>query len=142
MNPQRLLAPLLAWAALSSCAQTLPPPAPAAPPTPVAAAPEVESVRLGGELRALIGAAACSANEQCRTVPVGAKACGGPAGYLAWSTQGTDAPRLIALATRQSDAHKREIEASGMRSNCAMVTDPGAACVAQRCTLQTVSSAR
>lgn len=136
MKSHRLLVPLLAWAALTSCAQT-PPPPPTAP-----AAPEVESARLGRELRGLIGSAACSSDAQCRTVAVGAKACGGPAGYWAWSTQGTDAQQLTALAARQSAAHKREIEASGMLSNCAMVADPGAACVAGRCQLATPQSAR
>jgi hypothetical protein len=125
MTPHRPIAALLACAALWSCAQT--------PPTP--AAPLPESARLANELHALIGPAACSADAQCRTVAVGAKACGGPAAYLAWSTQGTDAARLAALAQRQADAQRREIEASGRRSNCAVVTDPGAACVAARCQL-------
>lgn len=124
MKPQRLLAPLLAWAALTSCAQT-----PSPPPA------EAESVRLGRELRALIGPAACSADSQCRTVAVGAKACGGPAGYVAWSIQGTDGQQLTELARRQADAQRREVEASGMASNCALVVDPGAACVAGRCEL-------
>lgn len=138
MKPHRLFVPLLACVALASCAQT--------PPTPPAsgatATVEAESVRLGRELRMLIGPAACSANTQCRTVPVGAKACGGPAGYLAWSAQSTDAARLAEVATRQAQAHKREIEASGMLSNCAMLADPGAACVAGRCQLATPASAR
>lgn len=136
MKPHQLLAPLLAWAALSSCAQTPPPP----PTAPVAI--EAESLRLGRELRAVVGPAACSSDAQCRSLAVGAKACGGPAGYLAWSTQGTDEQKLKALAARQADAQRRETETSGMRSNCAMVTDPGAACVAGRCELQTSASAR
>lgn len=123
MTLPRLLASALACIALASCAQTPPPAVP----------PVAESARLAGELRTLIGPASCSADTQCRTVAVGAKACGGPAGYWAWSSQGTDAEALKALAARQSDAHKREIEASGMRSNCAMTSDPGAACVAGRC---------
>ncbi|MBV8034557.1 hypothetical protein [Roseateles sp.] len=131
MKPQRLLSPLLALSALASCAQT-PPASPA----------EAESQRLGRELHALIGPAACSADLQCRTVAVGAKACGGPAGYVAWSTQSTDAPRLAELARRQAEAQRREIEASGMLSNCAMVVDPGAACVAGRCKLATPATAR
>lgn len=133
MTPHRLLPCLLAWAALASCAQT-----PPAPPAPV----ETESARLGRELRELVGPAACSADTQCRSLAVGAKACGGPAGYLAWSTEGTDATRLAELAARQAQAQRRENEASGTRSNCAMVTEPGAACVAGRCRLATQSLAR
>lgn len=136
MKPHRLAsraaAPLLAWAALTSCAQ----------PTPPAAGAEPEAARLARELRTLIGPAACTADAQCRTLPVGAKACGGPAGYLAWSTAGTDAGQLQALAARQAQAQQRELERSGMRSNCAVVTDPGAACVAGRCQLATPASAR
>jgi len=127
MKLHRLVAPLLAWAALASCAQT--------PPAAPASAAEPESARLARELRTLIGPATCSTDAQCRTVPVGAKACGGPAGYWAWSTKETDAEALKALATRQAEAHRREVEASGLRSNCAMASDPGAACVAGRCQL-------
>jgi len=118
---------MLAWVALASCAQT--------PPAPTASEPE--SARLGRELRELIGPAACSSDAQCRSLPVGAKACGGPAGYLAWSTQRTDAARLQALATRQAEAQRRENEAAGLRSNCAMLADPGSACVAGQCRLAT-----
>lgn len=99
-------------------------------------------MRLARDLRSLIGPANCSSDAQCRTVAVGAKACGGPAGYWAWSTQGTDAELLQTLARRQAEAHRREIEASGMRSNCALATDPGAACVAGRCTTATPAAAR
>lgn len=110
----------LALFMLASCAQT-----PAEP----------ESQRLARELRQLIGTAACSSDSQCRTLAVGSKACGGPAGYWAWSTQDTDAQRLTELAQRQAAAEKREQDASGLRSNCRMVTDPGAACMASRCQL-------
>ena len=117
--------------ALASCAQTPPP-----------SAPETESARLAAELRTLIGPASCSADTQCRTVAVGAKACGGPVGYWAWSTQGTDAEALNALAARQAGAQRREVASSGLRSNCMLVTDPGAACVAGRCQLQAAASVR
>ena len=131
MKPSRLLAAALAGIALASCAQTAP---------PADAPAEPESARLSRELRALIGPAACSADTQCRTVPVGAKACGGPAGYWAWSAKDTDGAALKALATRQSEAHRREVEASGMRSTCVMAVDPGAACVAGRCQIVTTPS--
>lgn len=114
----RLLPALLGASALASGA-----------PTPA----EPESQRLARELRTLIGPAACTADSQCRSLPVGAKACGGPAGYWAWSTQDGDAGRIAALAERQAAAHRREIEASGLRSNCRVVIDPGATCLAGRC---------
>ncbi|KQW45649.1 MULTISPECIES: hypothetical protein [unclassified Roseateles] len=122
-----LLAAALATTALASCAQ---PPA------------EPESQRLSRELRALIGPAACTSDSQCRSLAVGAKACGGPAGYWAWSTQGVDVQRVNELAARQAEAARKEVEASGMRSNCAVTVDPGAICVAERCQLVTPATAR
>lgn len=136
MKPSRLPALLLSCATLAGCAQ------PATAPAIPASTPEPESARLTRELHALIGPAACNADSQCRSLPVGAKACGGPAGFLAWSTAGTDAARLQDLATRQAEAQRREIETSGLRSNCAVSTDPGAACVAGRCQLRASASVR
>jgi len=117
---RHLLPTILAATALASCAQ---PPA------------EPESRRLASDLRTLIGPASCTSDSQCRTVAVGSKACGGPGGYWAWSTEGTDAKRLAELAARQAEAEKRETLAAGLRSDCRVVTDPGAACVARRCEL-------
>jgi len=132
MKPQHLLAALLVSATLASCAQT----------PPAASAPEPESQRLSRELQAAIGTAACTADSQCSSLAVGAKACGGPAGYLAWSSVGTDAARVKDLAARLTTAQQREIAASGLRSNCAFVSDPGAVCLAGRCQLATPASAR
>jgi hypothetical protein len=132
MKSNRLLAPLLAWAALTSCAQT----APTAPVAPVVSAAETEAARLSHELRSLIGPAACTTDEQCRTLAVGAKACGGPGGYWAWSSIGTDEARLRDLAQRQAQAASAENRRSGMLSTCSVVTDPGARCQAGRCVLR------
>lgn len=134
MKPNRFLAPLLAWAALTSCAQ----PAPTAPVAPAASAAqtETEAARLSRELRSVIGPAACTSDTQCRTLAVGAKACGGPGGYWAWSSSGTDEARLRDLAQRQTQAATAENMRSGMLSNCSVVTDPGARCQAGRCVLR------
>lgn len=137
MAGMKLLRPLLtialAAAALASCAQT---------PAPAPAPAEPESQRLARELHTLIGPASCTADAQCHSIAVGAKACGGPAGYLAWSTQDTDAKRVAELAARTTEAQQRENRASGLRSNCAFVADPGAVCTAGHCQLAAPASAR
>ena len=76
-----------------------------------------------------IGDAACDTDAQCRTVGIGSKACGGPEGYLAWSSKvnGTGT-RLSELAAAHSTERERENELSGMRSNCRVTPDPGAVC--------------
>jgi hypothetical protein len=93
-----------------------------------------------GEIRALIGAASCSDASQCRTLAVGARACGGPEGYLAYSTAQTDESALRALGERYKAERQAQIAASGEMSDCRFISDPGAVCSAGTCQLGTGSS--
>ena len=80
-------------------------------------------------LKALIGTPLCREDADCATVAVGAKACGGPVAWLAWSRRVTDGAKLEALATRDAAAARAALRASGAISNCMFVADPGAHCV-------------
>jgi len=106
--------PLLAALGLTAACATEP-----APPTPPGSRASVQ---------ALVGDAACESEAQCRTIGVGAKACGGPQAYVAWSTARTDAGALHAAAQREAAADRRETAAKGMVSTCTVVLDPGAFC--------------
>lgn len=99
-----------------------------------AQAPATEQ-QLFDRIRAEIGDAPCSSDAQCRTLAIGHKACGGPAAYWAWSTANASAQTLQAWADQLAELQRRSQARSGMASNCQLVTDPGARCVAQRCTL-------
>jgi hypothetical protein len=79
-------------------------------------------------VHALIGNAACTSDEQCRTIGVGAKACGGPEAYLAWSTVRTDAPALEAAVAAYGSTRLDAVARGGRVSNCALTVDPGASC--------------
>jgi hypothetical protein len=83
--------------------------------------------------RLLKAAQNCSGPEECRTVPVGGKACGGPTGYRAYSAKGADPGAVEALAREEHELAMAEARASGRVSNCMMLADPGAACVQGRC---------
>ncbi|HUG22334.1 hypothetical protein [Piscinibacter sp.] len=87
-------------------------------------------------IRALIGDAACSSDAQCRTIGVGAKACGGPQSYLAWSTARTDEGALRAAAEQQASTRRDDMARSGIVSTCSIVPDPGAICSAGVCRLR------
>lgn len=100
------------------------------------AAPPPKAAELRAALSAEIGDAACDSDSQCRTVAVGHKACGGPAGYLAWSSKRSSEAKLKDLARRQAEAEKAENEGKGLMSNCAVTVDPGAVCRAARCELR------
>ncbi|MCZ8073855.1 MAG: hypothetical protein O9341_06955 [Paucibacter sp.] len=96
-----------------------------------------ESQRLLKSLETEIGEARCSSDAQCHSLAVGAKACGGPEGYRAWSSQHNgDGKKLQALADQQAAARRAEQSQGGMMSNCAIEPEPGARCQAGRCALR------
>jgi hypothetical protein len=101
-------------------------------PTPAAAAGSTLD-----QIRAMIGAAACTDASQCRTLAVGARACGGPEAYLPYSTANLSEPALQALAERYKGERQAQNQASGMASNCRFIPDPGAVCRAGTCQLGT-----
>lgn len=87
------------------------------------------------EIRRQIGTPACSDNAQCRTLAVGARACGGPQAYLPYSTRNTDHNALRALAERSQAESRASVAQDGQMSTCLFEPDPGALCVAGTCQL-------
>lgn len=101
-------------------------------------APPVVALQPGAtvsEIKRLIGTPTCSDNAQCRSLPVGALACGGPQEYLPYSTAKTDEKALLALAERSKTERQAEIQRTGEMSICINRPDPGAVCVAGSCQL-------
>lgn len=103
--------------------------------TPIAPAADAASVR--AQLQAEIGEARCQRDSDCRSLAIGHKGCGGPEGFIAWSTAEGSASRIASLAARYNQARRQEVERSGMVSDCRALADPGARCGSeQRCVLQ------
>ncbi|NHZ61179.1 hypothetical protein [Massilia genomosp. 1] len=124
-------------AAGTACSEPSNTSAPAAPaPAAPLAASEAAGGSLGARITAEIGDAACDNASQCRTLPVGSKACGGPAGFLPWSAKRSNGELLARLAAEQAAAEKKVNEKSGMMSTCSVEQDPGATCSAGKCVLQ------
>jgi hypothetical protein len=121
----------LAGTACSGAAGTAPVTA-AAPRTP-APATAASAPDLMAQLRTEIGSAACDSAQQCNTVAVGHKACGGPETYLAWSSKASNAATVRQLAGAHAARRKRDNLDSAMVSTCSAVMDPGATCSAGRC---------
>ena len=65
----------------------------------------------------------CTDASEWRITPIGKKACGGPAAYIAYSSRIDTARFLqqVAAYTAASDRYNRN---SGMASDCMMVTEP------------------
>jgi hypothetical protein len=86
-------------------------------------------------IHALVGNAACRSDSQCQVLPIGAKACGGPASYLAFSSANTSAADVQALAQRYHAEQQASNQRAGMISNCRVMPTPAAACRANTCQL-------
>lgn len=121
-----------------------PPTAPAPAPSP-ALASTLPSARPIASIDGLIGDAACDSTAQCHSIGLGAKPCGGPAGYRAWSSKRTDEKALRLLVEREAQTQREAQQRLGMSSNCQFSPDPGARCVPSpaggRCELNSAGSA-
>ncbi|MCC2962437.1 hypothetical protein LK540_18580 [Massilia sp. IC2-278] len=136
---------LLACAACTTRADA-PAVSPAASPvTPQTAQPAASapaSTNTLAQITGLIGKAACTSDQQCQVLPVGARPCGGPASYLAWSSAATSGADLQALADRYRSEQQAGNSRSGMVSDCRAIAPPAAACRAGACQLIDAVSAQ
>ena len=129
---------------LSACQSQTPTQKPVVLPTaPAPAAPALsKEAALQKRITDEVGAARCESDAQCRTLALGAKACGGPQAWLAWSTSTSRETELHALAEELAALQRQRLTQSGMVSNCRYIADPGAMCQSQKCVLRTPSSAQ
>lgn len=115
---------------------------------PAAAAPAAGAPAIAGaggdtvaRIRGLIGEASCTESAQCRTLPIGAVACGGPQAYLPYSLARTDEKALRTLAEQYKAERQAAIKAGGLMSTCRHLPDPGAVCTSGSCQLGASSPA-
>jgi hypothetical protein len=66
-------------------------------------------------------------------VAVGAKACGGPTGYRAYSGKTVSTTSVEALAQQERDLAAQAAGDSHQVSPCFMLADPGARCQQNKC---------
>jgi len=140
-NGVRVLGGLALVFASAACSSNVPPAMnPSDNPSPAAAAASdsrgADAAALLAQIEAARGDDACDSDAQCHTIGVGAKACGGPEHYLAWSSKNNDGSRLRALVEQHAQMRRAADAKAGMMSTCSVVPDPGAVCSAGRCVLR------
>jgi hypothetical protein len=113
------------------------PAAPAVPPQPAVAGQGGDTL---ARIHALVGVPSCSSDAQCKALALGARPCGGPEGFLAYSSARTPEPELRALADTYRDERHAANSRSGMMSNCLARPEPGAVCQTGVCTLTPAST--
>ena len=129
-SPERAARRPAAWACMLLAAL-----APACQAQPVAGSALVADAAVLQRIEAEVGAASCTSSADCRTLPIGSKACGGPVRWMAWSVRVSSADRLQTLAQDLAQQQRQRDMADGRMSTCSVVPDPGAHCDAGRCVL-------
>lgn len=137
-----VLLSLLACAACTTRADGPATPPAAQPPASTVSAPAPAPADTLAQIKGLIGKAECASDSQCQILPIGARPCGGPASYLAWSTARTSSSEIQALADRYRAEQQERNARSGMVSDCRAIAPPAAACRAGSCQLTDALEAR
>lgn len=88
---------------------------------------------LESEARKLASTTGCARASQCRTAPLGAKACGGPRAYLVYCPFSTDTVALFRKLGELERAEQEYNRRSGMASTCEFLTPPATGVVGGRC---------
>ncbi|TFW29945.1 hypothetical protein [Duganella callida] len=126
-------ASLLLLTACAGAQQSPPAPTDTAPAT--ATDPAGNAGALWQQIKQANADQSCDNSSQCHTIGIGAKACGGPENYLAWSSKNNDGAKLKSLVELHSAARRADDKRQHMMSTCSVVSDPGATCRAGVCVL-------
>ena len=92
--------------------------------------------KLEGEAKALLSTSGCATAEECRSAPVGSRACGGPRYYLPYCSKSTDSVALYRKLDEVAAAERAYNTKHNMVSTCEMRMPPeltltGGACAAK-----------
>lgn len=93
--------------------------------------------RMETEARALAGIGGCTSGDQCRSAPVGVKACGGPRTHVVYCAATTDTVALFRKLDELRRAEEAFNQKYGIASNCAYVSPPGTELVGGTCRART-----
>lgn len=91
-----------------------------------------EAERLRREIAELIGEAPCNNLVNCRVLGLGARPCGGPEEYVAYSTW-VKRDQIQTRALEYNFLREELVSREAVAGTCEMLPEPRAACVSGRC---------
>ena len=92
--------------------------------------------KLEGEAKAIATISGCQASSECRTAPVGSRACGGPRYYIPYCAKATDSASLFRKLEQVAAAERAYNTKYQLASTCEMRMPPPVTLVAGACTAQ------
>jgi len=98
-------------------------------------------LRLEAEAKALVKADGCTSGDQCRTAPVGSRACGGPRYYLVYCSRTTDSVALFRKLDAVAEAERAFNVRYQIGSTCEFRMPPTIGMTGGMCAAQTGAGA-
>jgi hypothetical protein len=80
------------------------------------------------EVRTRIGPAACTSDGECRVLPMGALACGGPSSFVPYSIRATDEAALRRLSVDHQALSAEQLKERAAVGLCEVLQVPAAYC--------------
>jgi hypothetical protein len=133
---------LMILLAILGCSQSSPGVAPAGPNgdkivfTGDQKADWAQIVAIEDQAKALVRADGCSSAGECRTAPVGSRACGGPRYYLVYCSKTTDSAALFQKLDAVANAERAYNEHYQIASTCEFRMPPTVALTGGSCKAQ------
>lgn len=90
-------------------------------------------IELAEYINKYVGDAKADSPEFCNTIPIGVKPCGGPWGYLVFSTKTVNEEVLINLVERYNELDSLRNEEEQRMSTCDLATKPNLTIKNNRC---------
>jgi hypothetical protein len=128
--------------AVTACSQSSPSPVPVGPDgdkvvfTGDQKADWAQIVALEDQAKAIVKAGGCSSAAQCRTAPVGSRACGGPRYYLVYCAATTDSAALQRKLDAVAAAEREYNTRYKLMSTCEFRMPPNVALTGGSCQAQ------
>lgn len=93
-------------------------------------------LELEAEAKALVKTTSCTSGDQCRTAPVGSRACGGPRYYLVYCSRSTDSAALFRKLAEVESAERAYNTKYNVMSTCEFRMPPTVGLTAGTCESQ------
>lgn len=79
---------------------------------------------MNNAIRSMVGVAAATDLSQCRMLEVGARPCGGPEYYIAYSTENVDQDTIETMAAEYTELRRWLNEEQQMMGTCEVIPEP------------------
>ncbi len=94
-----------------------------------AIADDQKLAQMGKDIEEFAKNKACSNGDDCRTMPIGAKACGGPTSYIIYALSKTDEKQLSEKIKQYTDFQKELNVKYNRTSDCLFLSPPTVDCL-------------